>query len=386
MSASSPHGAHEDGLTAVVDLGSGTIRGGFAGDDAPKAVFQNVVGRPRHTKAMAGGSIGPEDTLVGDRAIKHRGLLNLSRPMEHGFVENWEDLQHCLSAIFDRDHLNTSVTETPILLTEHSYHHTQQRKRLCELLFEELHCPAVHFAASAPLTLYASGRTTGVVVDCGDGVSQVSPIYDGYTIEKGCLRTDVGGRDVTRQLRLLLRKRGYMFHSSADQDILREVKENKCIVSTQPTEDEAAVAADEYPEASYRLPDGSLLELGAERFRAPEVLFKPALIGSEEPGLAELLREGVSHANRDLRSDLYREIVLCGGSTLFEGFGNRLLMETKKLSPKGLRVRISAPETRENLAWIGGSIFASVGASSNNWISKQAYEEGYFQDADDIRH
>jgi actin-related protein len=110
-----------------------------------------------------------------------------------------------------------------------------------------------------------------------------------------------------------------MFHSSADQDILREMKENKCVVSTEPKEDEAAVATDEYQPSSYKLPDGSLLELGAERFRAPEILFKPSLIGSEEPGLAELLREGVGNANRDLRRELYREIVLCGGSTLFEG-------------------------------------------------------------------
>lgn len=202
---------------------------------------------------------------------------------------------------------------------EHSFQNVQQRKQLCELFLEELHCPAIRFASSGPLALYATGRTTGMVIDCGDGVSQATPIYDGYVIDQGNMRTDLAGRDVTKQLRMQLRKRGYMFHSSADQDIVREIKEGICVVSTDPHEDESAVAMDEYPTKMYTLPDGQLIELSAETFRAPEILFKPTLAGSEEPALQTMIHDAISAANVDLRRELYRNIVLCGGSSFFEG-------------------------------------------------------------------
>lgn len=188
------------------------------------------------------------------------------------------------------------------------------------------------------------------------------------------------GRDITKYLQLLLRKSGYVFHTTAEAEVVREIKEETCYVAFNPSKEEKLEADSSHATGhSYRLPDGQLVELGAERFRAPEILFKPSLIGAEYPGIHQCVVDSIFKSDLDIRKTLLSQIVIAGGTTMLPGFGDRLLNEVRKSTQKatvsGVKIRISAPPNRNVLTWIGGSILASLAAFKSMWITKSMYEE-----------
>uniref|UniRef100_A0A1I8I9Q0 Actin related protein 1B n=1 Tax=Macrostomum lignano TaxID=282301 RepID=A0A1I8I9Q0_9PLAT len=248
---------------------------------------------------------------------------------------------------------------------------TRNREKTAEIFFETLGVPGLFMSMQAVLSLYATGRTTGVVLDSGDGVTHAVPIYEGFALQHAVMRTDIAGRDVTRYLQLLLRKEGACFHTSAELEIVRQVKERACYVSANPVTEEKL----DPERVTYSLPDGSQLEVNAAAFRAPELLFRPELVGEEWEGIHEVLAYSIQRSDMDLRRLLYANIVVSGGSTLFRGFGDRLLAELKRLVPKDNRLKISAPQERLYSTWIGGSILAALDTFRRMWVSKKEYDE-----------
>ncbi|XP_068710022.1 alpha-centractin [Montipora capricornis] len=353
----------------VIDNGSGVIKAGFAGDQIPKYHFPNFVGRPKHVRVMAGALEG--DIFIGPKAEEHRGLLNIRYPMEHGVVKDWNDMERIWQYIYSKDQLQTFSEEHPVLLTEAPLNPRRNREKAAEIFFETFNVPALFISMQAVLSLYATGRTTGVVLDAGDGVSHSVPIYEGFAMPHSIMRTDIAGRDVTAFLRLLLRKEGFNFHSSSELEIVRSIKERVCYLALDPRKEESI----EGERIQYVLPDGSMLEVGPARFRAPELLFRPDLVGEECEGIHEVLAFAIQKSDMDLRRVLYSNIVLSGGSTLFKGFGDRLLSEVKKLAPKDIKIRISAPQERLYSTWIGGSILASLDTFKKMWVSKKEYDD-----------
>ncbi|XP_033756370.1 alpha-centractin [Pecten maximus] len=353
----------------VIDNGSGVIKAGFAGDQVPKYHFPNFIGRPKHVRVMAGALEG--DVFLGPDAEEHRGLLTIRYPMEHGSVKDWNDMERIWQYIYSKDQLQTFSEEHPVLLTEAPLNPRRNREKAAEIFFETFNVPALFISMQAVLSLYATGRTTGVVLDSGDGVTHSVPIYEGFAMPHSIMRSDIAGRDVTRYLRLLLRKEGYNFHTSAELEIVKTIKERACYLSINPLKEESMEAE----KSQYTLPDGSSIEVGPARFRAPELLFRPDLIGEEFEGIHEVLEYSIRKSDMDLRRTLFSNIVLSGGSTLFKGFGDRLLSEVRKLSPKDIKIRISAPQERLYSTWIGGSILASLDTFKKMWVSKREYNE-----------
>ncbi|XP_078499780.1 alpha-centractin [Lissotriton helveticus] len=353
----------------VIDNGSGVIKAGFAGDQIPKYCFPNYVGRPKHIRVMAGALEG--DLFIGPKAEEHRGLLSIRYPMEHGIVKDWNDMERIWQYVYSKDQLQTFSEEHPVLLTEAPLNPRKNRERAAEVFFETFNVPALFISMQAVLSLYATGRTTGVVLDSGDGVTHAVPIYEGFAMPHSIMRIDIAGRDVSRFLRLYLRKEGYDFHTTSEFEIVKMIKERACYLSINPQKDETL----ETEKAQYYLPDGSTIEIGPARFRAPELLFRPDMIGEECEGIHEVLVFAIQKSDMDLRRTLFSNIVLSGGSTLFKGFGDRLLSEVKKLAPKDVKIRISAPQERLYSTWIGGSILASLDTFKKMWVSKKEYEE-----------
>eukprot|EP00761_Pharyngomonas_kirbyi_P014624 gb/GECH01014654.1/.p1 GENE.gb/GECH01014654.1/~~gb/GECH01014654.1/.p1 ORF type:complete len:382 (+),score=96.15 gb/GECH01014654.1/:1-1146(+) len=358
----------------VIDNGSGTIKAGFSGDDLPKHIFSNFVGRPRHKKVMMGGLEG--DYFIGDQANEWRGLLSLKYPMEHGIVEDWNDMEKIWSHIYPSLQIS-SPDDYPVFLTETPLNPNKNRESMAEIFFETFRVPSLFISVQAVLSLYASGKTDGVVLDSGDGVTYAVPIFGGYTIPNAITRVDVAGRDITNYLMLLLRKGGYRFHTSAEREIVRSVKEEMCYVPFSLKKEDEIHRKDADDLYDYKLPDGETIRVGSEKFRAPEVLFNPALIGLEYEGVHNCLMSAIQKSDIDIRKKLYSSIILSGGSTLFKGFGDRLLMElrTSPRTPKDVKLSILAQPERKYSAWIGGSILSSLASFSPMWFSRSQYQE-----------
>ncbi|KAJ5976104.1 hypothetical protein N7481_009811 [Penicillium waksmanii] len=360
----------------VIDNGSGTIRAGFAGEEIPSCYFPSFVGRPKHPRVMAGGLEG--DSFIGTRAQDLRGLLKIRYPLEHGIVTNWEDMESIWHYVYENE-LKTLPEEHPVLLTEPPLNPRANRDFAAQLMFETFNVPALYMSIQAVLSLYASGRTTGVVLDSGDGVSHAVPVYEGFAIPNSIRRIDVAGRDVTEQMQLLLRKAGHVLHTSAEKEVVRMIKEKVCYVSLDPKREEKewmnSYHKSDAKAVDYALPDGRKIKIGQERYRAPEILFDPELIGLEYPGVHQIVQESITRTDLDLRKALYHNIVLSGGSTLCKNFPDRLMREIKKLAVEDMKIRISAPAERKYTTWIGGSILAGLSTFRKMWVSADEWHE-----------
>ena len=318
---------------------------------------------------MVGGE--KKDYYVGQQAEEKRGILHLNYPIQDGIVNNWDDMEKVWEHCFTNE-LRCSPEEHKVMLTEAPLNPKENREKMATIMFETFNVPGLYVAIQAVLSLYSAGKFTGIVDDSGDGVTHFVPIYDGYSLPHAVVRMDLAGRKLTEFMFKILRELGINFTTSAEKEIVKDIKEKCCYVALDYEEELKSVQ-----EMKYELPDGVVVTIKDQRIRCPEALFKPELVGYEPGGIDKRLYESIQKCDIDIRKDLYPTIVLSGGSTMYEGLPERLQKEVKALAPESMKeqVKVIAVPERKYAVWIGGSILSSISTFDSMWITKDEYNE-----------
>ena len=367
-----------DTPAVIIDNGSGMVKAGFTGEEAPRDVFPSIVGYPKTASALQG--VSQKDHYIGEEAIAKKGVLNIKYPIAAGKVEDWSDMEKVWNHCFYNVLRVTPNEAKGVLLTEAPLQPKENREKMAEIMFETFQVQNFYVAIQAVMSLYSAGRTTGLVVDSGDGVSHTVPVYQGYSIPHAIKRIDVAGRVLTGYVKTLIQEHmGREMKSASEMEVVRDIKETLCyICETREQYDEQAAAATSSSslDSNYTLPDKEVVVVkGMVRITGAELLFQPALNGRTNDALDVITYKSINESDLDVRRDLAKNIILSGGTTMFDGLADRLKNEVTGALPAGNDVRVVADAARKYSVWRGASTFTSLSTFENSWVTAAEFEE-----------
>ncbi|XP_068020891.1 actin-like protein 9 [Melanerpes formicivorus] len=352
----------------VIDPGSRSCRAGFCGEETPRVEIDTGVGCPMAWPPGAGEK----------RSEASRGEEALPRPeadvqlMQKGIITNWEAAGSLWQHLFDHE-LQVPPEEYALLLTEPPLSPSRHREKVVELVFEALGCPGFFVSPQPVLAAYAHGTTSGLVVDLGHAVSSAVPVHEGYSLAHATKKSELAGSHLSWYLLKLLEDRGYEL-SSEVASVVEDIK-HKCCYAASSFEAECQLPAGNYT-LDYALPDGQTISLSKERFQCPEILFNPpAHWGIPYAGIHDMAQRSLSQLPEEMKSAMCKNILLCGGSSLFEGLERRFHRELLQILAPSTKVKVAATALRRYSAWTGGSILSSLLNFQRWWIRRQEYAE-----------
>ena len=354
----------------VIENGSKFIKCGFAGEDKPKSSFPAVIGT----------NISGTYEYIGSNAVSDDqiNVLNLRYPINHRIVTNWDDMVKLWHYTFDNE-LKVNPMDHPVLLTDAALNPKANRQKMVQIMFEEFNVPALYIANEAVLALYkATGRATGIVLHSVDDVTHVVPIYEGYVVSDAIIRLNYAENDLINYLMKILTERKCEITSTVATDIVTNSNFNLCYVALDYQAELNSAESSIDLVKQYELKNGEVIEINNERFRCCEALFDPKLIDkNESPGIHVAIYKSIMKCYCDIRNELYVNIILSGSCTMFNGIVERLTKEITSLAPAATKIKVVNNPERADLVWIGGSIFASFSASTEEsfMITKAEYDE-----------
>lgn len=350
----------------VIDNGSFNSRSGFSGEDKPQLTFRTVVDKTS------------KEWLIGKEVLSQSNVIQeLTFPIEYGMIVDWDAMKAIWKFTFND--LGVNPSEHPVLLTEPSLNDPKNRVKIAEIMFEQFNVPSLCIVPQAFLSLHAENLSTGLVVDIGDTFTSVTPIYEELVILNAVSVERLGGRDITKSLRLHLQNNVAVYRSTNyirkilddisdyTEDIVREIKERCCYVSLHPS-GEAMSWESSLDNKTFHFPNYDMLIVREEQYEAPEILF-----GS----LEGLVFQSIQQTDMNLRSQLAANIVLTGGSSVFRNLEERLhgeILELRTRFPEIDKINIIESSQAQFSSWLGGSKLSSMENLDSMWITKKDYE------------
>jgi len=407
----------------ISDNGSGYSKIGFAGNSDPSFVFPTAIATRENQVSSGGASRAPSipskpghlaskrgiedlDFFIGDEAFSKPGY-GVHYPIRHGLIDNWDHMErYWEQSIFK--YLRAEPEDHYFLLTEPPLNPPENRENTAEIFFESFNVQGLYIAVQAVLALAASwssnkvtDRTlTGTVIDSGDGVTHVIPCAEGYVIGSAIKHIPIAGRDITTFVQQLLRERGETATIPPEDQlrVAQKVKEDYSYVCQDIVKEFRKYDAEPYKyferfEGEHSVTGRKYaIDVGFERFLAPEIFFNPEIYSSDFlTPLPEVVDLVIQQSPIDVRRGLYRNIVLSGGSTMFDHFGQRLRRDIKQIVDKrveasevasgahmrssGLEVNVISHKRQRYAVWFGGSLLASLPEFYSSCHTKADYDE-----------
>lgn len=340
--------------TVIVDNGASFVRAGFGGEEEPKCIIPTVVGTKR--KEFQDG-IDTKDYYLSSDISRNVEQFNLHFPINNRVIQNHDEMTKIWDFMFNSE-LHIETKDHPVLMTESPQNEKDAREKTTEIMMEKYSCPAFHMAYPETLALYVIGKTTGTVIDIGETMTHVVPVYKSFGMTFTTTSLPIGGRQINHVLKKRLKSEGIIFSSEQDRDTIRSIKETVCMFG--PEGDESPV--------DYTLPDGTTLQIPRSAVSSPDVLFHPKYAKVKSKGLPELVTTALGEVDEDIKEEVGGTVVLIGGSSLFPGLKEQLAASLPSAN-------VIATPGRRLQAWLGGSKLASLSTFSQMWISQAEYNE-----------
>jgi actin-related protein len=376
----------KDKETIIIDNGSFSCKAGFSEDDMPRVDIPTVIGYPINQGEELDANVNTDeqtDIFVGEDAISKGGTLKLKYPIEKGVFTNFPVMKDIWKHIFYNELLADPKSHA-VIITEPPLSPYSHKKEIAHLVFDVLNADSLYIATSSTLALYANGKTTGLVVDIGYETTSCVPIYEGFVLNHAINKIEMGGEDLTKYFSYLLNIKKENLHlgkdqlkyDSAERTILNNMKEQYCEVA-EDFDSQVKKCMDSKFMIPHELPDKRIICIGAEKYQCPELLFAPSNYQKEYGGIHELTFRSIKKCDDDIHKDLFSNVVLCGGSSLFPNIKTRFQKELGSLAPTGKKVNVIAPPERKYSTWLGGAILASLDQFKDHMFLKRSqYLEG----------
>ena len=351
----------------VIDIGSGFTKGGFTGEDGPRAVFSTLVGKPKNQGILVG--MEQKEYYVGEEALSKMDIMNFHSPVVNGEIVDWDKYETLLHYLFYQE-LKVVPEEMSILITESPLNPVKNRSRLAETLFETFNVQKLHIANSSMLGLYSYGLTSGIVIDSGYGVTSSVPVYEGYPLPHASVKSNFGGENLSELLLTMIQSQLLSKYKGIKGKLISDrIKEKHSFILKTKDEDELD---DKSINKEYILPDNTEISLGSELYKHSEAIFNP--INNSYTGIIQLVIDSISKCDPDVTEEIQENICLIGGTTLTSGFSERI--EYELTQKKGnTSFKLSSNPERQYASWIGGSIISSLNNFSHMWVTRQNYDE-----------
>ena len=360
----------------VIDNGTGYMKGGFSGENAPRAVFPTLIGNPKENQLLTDTNI---PRIIGQEALEKIGMADVRAPIEKGIIKDWEDMELIWKHMFQNE-LRIAPDDHNIILTDVPSNTPENREKMAYMMFEKFNVPGLYIAMTSVLAVYDAGRTSGMAVDSGEIMTNFVPVYEGFAFPNAISKSETGGQILTDYLISLLTEKKYNINTTTKKLKINEIKERYCKVSYD-FENEIREAGEEGNlEERVKLPDGEEIILEIEKLKCPEALFRPNFLNKSDMNMRGLHDEccaSIQQIDVEIRKDLYSNIILSGGNTMFEGLPERLTKEIQKLTPSAAsnKVKVIALPERKYASWIGATILSSLSNFQCMWITRAEYKE-----------